>query len=337
MFSLLKRILSCLLCAALLSGGVFAMEPISPGLRDGLDVSAYQGDIDFEAVRQAGYTAVYIRAGEGDDYTDPEFLQNAERAEKAGVDYGFYYYVTARDTAAARAQAQRFAWLIRDLDYDARPAMDFEQFEGLDAEEIRAIGLEFLETLERLTDVTPMLYTDAYAARELWSAEFARYPLWIAEYNGGEAPEDSPVWQNWTGYQFADDGRVPGIEGNVDLDRYTGGILVTASEKGTSGQSRVERYTVRYGDTLGQIAKRFGVTVAEIAEENHIADPNLIYVGQVLYIKAAAPSGQSYTVRPGDTLWSIAQRFGTTVQAIVRENGIANPNLIYAGEVLLIP
>jgi putative chitinase len=97
-------------------------------------------------------------------------------------------------------------------------------------------------------------------------------------------------------------------------------------------------YTVQYGDTLASIARRFNTTVSAIAQANGIANPNLIYAGQVLVIPPYTPTQiATYYVQPGDTLASIAARFGTTVSAIVSYNHIPNPNLIYAGQLLYIP
>lgn len=99
-----------------------------------------------------------------------------------------------------------------------------------------------------------------------------------------------------------------------------------------------QQYTVQPGDTLYRIAQRFGVTVDEIVRLNNISDPNLIFPGQVLLIPVTStPAPQRYTVQPGDTLWNIAQRFGTTIEAIVALNNIADPNRIFPGQVLLIP
>jgi peptidoglycan DL-endopeptidase LytE len=105
-------------------------------------------------------------------------------------------------------------------------------------------------------------------------------------------------------------------------------------------------YTVVAGDTLWGLSLRFGTTVAALAELNHIANENLIYAGEVLTLPSGASSGAAspapaepeasgtYTVRPGDSLWGIAMRFGTSVGELASINGIANPNLIYAGQVL---
>lgn len=103
---------------------------------------------------------------------------------------------------------------------------------------------------------------------------------------------------------------------------------------GTGGSSFA--YTVRSGDTLWLLANRFGTTVDAIMRLNGLTSDNL-QIGQVLQI----PSGQStsyfdYTVRSGDTLWLLANRFGTTVDAIMQLNGLTNDNL-RIGQVLRIP
>ncbi|MDZ7836211.1 MAG: LysM peptidoglycan-binding domain-containing protein [Alkalibacterium sp.] len=99
---------------------------------------------------------------------------------------------------------------------------------------------------------------------------------------------------------------------------------------------------MKAGDTLSAIAARYNTTVARIASANNITNVNLIRVGQVLTIPGTGgsttppSSSTTYTVRPGDTLYSIAQRYGTTVQRIVADNNISNPNLISVGQVLTI-
>ena len=99
-------------------------------------------------------------------------------------------------------------------------------------------------------------------------------------------------------------------------------------------------YTVVKGDTLSGIAARYGTTYQKIAADNNIANPNLIYPGQVLKIyggSAPAPSGEEYyTVVKGDCLSSIAARYGTTWQWLAQVNNIANPDLIYPGQVLRV-
>ncbi|MCH5385166.1 glycoside hydrolase family 25, partial [Limosilactobacillus reuteri] len=103
-----------------------------------------------------------------------------------------------------------------------------------------------------------------------------------------------------------------------------------------TGQPTSENtYFVQAGDTLSGVATKFGTTVSDLVSRNHIANPNVIYVGQKLYL---AGNGQSnaYTVQAGDTLSGIAAKFGKTWQALAQKNGIVNPNVIYVGQTIQI-
>lgn len=100
-------------------------------------------------------------------------------------------------------------------------------------------------------------------------------------------------------------------------------------------------YTVKSGDTLSGIASKFGTTYQKIAADNGIANPNIIYPGQVLKINGGGSTqinntGRTYVVKSGDTLSGIASKFGTSYQKIARDNNIANPNVIYPGQKLII-
>lgn len=108
-------------------------------------------------------------------------------------------------------------------------------------------------------------------------------------------------------------------------------------------QDGTTTYTVKAGDTLGAIAKRFNTTVNALANLNELSNPNLIHPGDVLKVngteKVTPPSStaqRTYTVKAGDTLSEIAQRYGTTAAAIASTNGINNPNLIRVGQKLQI-
>ncbi len=109
-------------------------------------------------------------------------------------------------------------------------------------------------------------------------------------------------------------------------------------------------YVVQRGDTLFSIALNFGVTVQAILNANGLTNPNLIFTGQRLTIPTGggspdggnpppAPGGSSstYVVQPGDYISLIARRFGVTTAALLAANNLNNPNVIYAGQVLVIP
>jgi LysM repeat protein len=105
----------------------------------------------------------------------------------------------------------------------------------------------------------------------------------------------------------------------------------------------VAYHTVKFGENLNSISRMYGVSVQALMAANNIYNPNLIYAGQTLCIPGSAPvpprppCGTYYTVQWGDSLSSIAARYGTTVQAIMSANNITNPNYIYAGMILYIP
>src|SRR5579884_720672 len=99
------------------------------------------------------------------------------------------------------------------------------------------------------------------------------------------------------------------------------------------GTRPVQAYTVQPGDTLWSLSQRSGVPVDQLARQNGIADPNHILVGQQLTLAPAAPTAV-YTVRPGDTLWAIAQRFGVSVADLERLNGVSDPRRLLPGQVL---
>ncbi|NMA92310.1 MAG: LysM peptidoglycan-binding domain-containing protein [Firmicutes bacterium] len=97
------------------------------------------------------------------------------------------------------------------------------------------------------------------------------------------------------------------------------------------------QYAVVNGESLWKISQRYGTTVEAIAQANNLSNPDLIYPGQVLIIPGGVESGATkYTVVAGDTLFKIALRFGTTSDAIAQINGLANPGLIYPGQVLAV-
>jgi len=113
----------------------------------------------------------------------------------------------------------------------------------------------------------------------------------------------------------------------------TGSATKTKVSKETVQPTASNTYTVKSGDTLGEIAKAHGVTVNNLVAWNNIADKNKISVGQVLTVKEGT---SIYTVKSGDTLSEIASRFGTTSNALAELNDIANPNLISVGQKLKV-
>ncbi len=95
-------------------------------------------------------------------------------------------------------------------------------------------------------------------------------------------------------------------------------------------------YTVRQGNTLFGIAQFFQTSVEDILKYNNIQNPSMIYVGQTLQIPAGSAELDYYVTRPGDSLWTIAQKYNTTVPRLLEINRLSNPNVIYPGQLIKI-
>ncbi|ABI54253.1 putative endolysin [Lactococcus phage P335] len=104
----------------------------------------------------------------------------------------------------------------------------------------------------------------------------------------------------------------------------------------SSSTGNTQTHIVQSGDTLSGIASNWGTNWQELARQNSLSNPNMIYIGQVIRFTGgqSGATARTYTVQSGDNLSSIASRLGTTVQSLVSMNGISNSNLIYAGQTL---
>lgn len=314
---------------------------------NGIDVSQWQGAIDFEAVARAGIEFVYIKASEGIDLVDPFFYRNYANAKNAGLPVGFYHYLTARSASAARQEAWHFTSVTEGLSGEGKMVMDIEDLGGLTREEINEIALSFMQGVEEYSSKQAAVYADAYNASSVLEADLAVYPLWIAQYGVDEPDMDNP-WGTWAGWQYTDLGRVSGIQGNVDRNYFTDEILdFNAGMVRKNGERppftvTTITYTVRPGDTLYGIAQKYHVTVGDIESTNAIIDPGRIYPGEELKIeirddRRQADTYRMYRVKNGDTLYAIAVQHGTTAAALKQVNHIPNPNLLYPGQMIKIP
>lgn len=345
-----KIFLSILLVAiiATISTQVFAFSQSSEKLYNGIDVSEWQGNIDFGEVARSGIEVVYIRASEGRGYVDPYFRDNYEKAKANGLRTGFYHFLTATSVSEAKEEAEFFVSNIKGLEPDCRLAMDFEVFDGLSVSTINEISKVFLETVAKLSGKECVIYSDAYNAREVFSKELAEdYPIWVADYFV-EEPESNGKWNFWVGFQYSDRGRINGIDGNVDRDYFTNGVFLNEVSEIPKDTVKDKNQEFKYikvtrGETLSGIATKYNTSYQYLARINGIANPNLIYVGQKLRIpmlsdyKIHDTSHRLYIVIRGNTLTQIAREYGVTIESIVELNDIANPNLIYVGETLRIP
>lgn len=338
----------------ILIGPVYAFAPSNPTLYEGIDVSGWQGNINYAQVKNSGIEIVYMKASEGSNFVDPYFNQNYANAKANGLKVGFYHYLTARSVEDAIREARFFVSTISGKIPDCRLAMDFESFGNLNVTQINEIGLTFIRTVESLSKKEVVIYSDTSNARSIFGGELTNYPLWVAQYEV-ENPTPNGNWSTWVGWQYTDVGEIPGINGYVDRDKFTEGIFLSNQTEEILPPENTKppvaggttTIIIQRGDTLSELAIKYNTTVARLVELNNIANPNLIYAGASLIVPSGetmedsdgnSTSGQTiYIVQSGDTLNQIAASFGTTAIAIAKENNIRNINLIYVGQRLIIP
>lgn len=332
----------------------YAITQASEELYNGIDVSSWQGYIDYSKVKEAGIDIVYIKSSEGHRTKDPYFETNYENAKANGLNVGFYHFVTATNEEEASNQAKFFASVIAGKSPDCKLAMDYEEFNGVGTYEINYIAQVFLETVKNLTGKDVIVYSDLSNAQSTFNSQIAQnYELWIAYYGSIEhLKRDSSSWNYWVGMQYEDNGQISGINGNVDRDLFTKEIFlqnedkkIPETNKTYPENTRTFIYIVQSGNTLWQISREYNTTIQEIADLNNIQNVNLIFPGQRLKIIENSNihgsvynniGSKIYVVKPGDCLYNIAQEFGVTVNQLVELNNIPDPNLIYPGQRLRI-
>lgn len=316
----------------------------------GLDVSEFQGIIDWEQVKAAGYQFAMIRAGYGFGTLDQQFQRNAAECNRIGLPIGVYWFCYALTPETARQEAEGCIRAISGYRLDYPVCYDIEQATINYAAQngvtvTKDLATRFIQSFcNRVEELGyfAMFYSNRNFLNTYFPNDLAeRYALWYAYYNTQFDNTQCGIWQ------YTDQGNVPGIAGNVDLDVSFSdypSIIYQAGLNHLNGPAPTPppaqnyiTYVVQPGDTLSGIAARYGTNYQTLAALNRLTNPNLIYPGQTIRVpEGGAPGARYYTVQPGDTLSGIALRFGTTVSSLQRLNSITDPNLIYAGSTIRI-
>ena len=184
----------------------------------GLDVSKWQGDIDFEKVKQAGCEFVIIKAAgsyiDGELYTDPKFIQNIENALKNNLKVGVYFNSDADSVEMAKKEIEYTLNLIKDYNIELGIAYDWENFTDFNSYNISLHTLNemskvFLDEVQN-KGYKPILYSSKYYLENLWDKN---YDIWVAQYADNNTYEGEYIM-----WQQCSDGRIDGINAYVDID-----------------------------------------------------------------------------------------------------------------------
>lgn len=192
--------------------------------RRGLDVSEYQEDIDWAQVRDAGFDFVFIRIGYrgysvGEIFADDRARENLAGAKAAGLDVGVYFYAQSITPEEAREEAQWCLDFLAGENLQLPVVYDWEWVDRsartgqMDKATLTECAKTFCRTIES-GGYAPMLYFNNHVSRDLLDLEqLAEYPFWLAQYKDRmDYPYQVDVWQ------YTEEGTVPGIEGDVDID-----------------------------------------------------------------------------------------------------------------------
>ncbi len=319
----------------------------------GIDVSYWQSGIDWPKVRAAGMRFVFIRAGDGERYTDPTFAINWSGAGNAGLLRGAYHFF--RPSQHAERQANTFLKVLQSASatLELPAVLDLEVPEGQSTDRIVGRAKSWLDAVESALGRKPIIYSNLSFLRTYFvvaggpPAWVNDYPLWIAWYPNnyveGMSPPLPPGWFRWTFWQYSQTGRVNGINTAVDLNLFNGTLeeLYRFANAQMPAAPKSIEHTIAPGETFETIANKYGVTVRELV----MANPQLLKVGEKLNVptpiaipqESTSPGPTTYIVQPGDTLTAIAIKFNTTIAALVAANGLSDPNRIEVGQQLIIP
>ncbi|HEY4220599.1 MAG TPA: GH25 family lysozyme [Myxococcota bacterium] len=189
----------------------------------GVDVSEFQGNIDWGTAAANGVAFAVIRVGDG-FYDDPKFTQNWNNAGGAGVLRGAYQFFRAGDDPTNEANHFADILMANGGPGEIPPVADVEVSDGVDAGTYAAHLATWLQVVEARTGQRPMIYTGKYFWQDnVGGADDTAYPLWVAQW-GPSCPDIPNPWGNWQFWQTHDDGQVAGIPATVDTDVYNGDI-----------------------------------------------------------------------------------------------------------------
>lgn len=310
----------------------------------GIDVSEWQGAIDWDKVKNSGIEFAIIRTGygRGGNQADEYYVRNVKGAKKAGIKVGLYHYSYAESPEDAIKEAEFCLRIIDNEKLDLPIYFDIEDkmsIGQLDKNTRTQMCINFCSTIEKAG------YWAGVYANKNWFDNYlnydelkARYTIWLAHYGIDSPSLDCDIWQ------YTSSGKVNGISGKVDMNYMYRDLLdEIGSNSGQAPKSEVKTttYTVVSGDTLSGIAMKYNTSWQLLADINNISNPGLIYAGQVIKVPCTATTnkGLLYTVKSGDSLWSIAQDLlgnGTRFNEIKALNGLTS-DTIYPGQNLKIP
>jgi len=187
----------------------------------GIDVSHYQGDIDFEKVEGTGLGFVYVKATEGITYVDPRYHENVKKLNNTKLLTGAYHFFQPDDDVIQ--QADNFIKQINNSKHVLPPMLDVEVSNGLNVKEMKARVKQWLNYVSGKLNCRPLLYSNGDFWKQYLGNGFDKYSFWLADY--AKKPNLPAGLKKWRVWQYENTGYVNGIDGYVDHDVIIKGAL----------------------------------------------------------------------------------------------------------------
>jgi lysozyme len=202
-----------------------ALQVCAPGpTLPGIDVSYWQGTINWDQVAADGIEFAFIRVSDGTTTYDTEFQRNWSEAKRVGIIRGVYQFFRPSQDPVAQADL-----LISEIGGsmepgDLPPVVDVETGSGLSRATVAARLQEWIDRVESVLGVEPIIYTSPGVwGNYVNSSAFGDYPLWVAHYYVS-CPTMPTGWDDWEFHQYTDSGHVAGISGGVDRNDFNGDL-----------------------------------------------------------------------------------------------------------------
>jgi lysozyme len=194
----------------------------------GIDVSAFQRSISWRAIAAAGIEFGFIKATEGTSYVNSSYESHRRAARRRKISVGAYHFAHPDFDDGPEAEADHFLEVAAPQAGDLLPVLDLERF-GSTRRETARWAKRWLKRVEKRIGEPPILYTYSSFAQSLVGHErgLTPFPLWLANYgkNDGRAHRVAPVgeWTSIAVHQYTSEGRIPGYDGPLDLNRLMTG------------------------------------------------------------------------------------------------------------------
>lgn len=339
----------------------------------GIDVSEFQGQIDWDKVKSDGVEFAILRVGFGTDVTsqDDKYIErNIEECERLNIPFGVYLFSYANTVDKAKSEAEHTLRLIKNHKLAMGVWYDIEDNNtsgSVSKETLTNIINTYCNTIKNAGYEVGVYASLSWLNNKIESSIKNTYPIWVAQYY-----KECQYEGKYVMWQYTSNGKVDGISGNVDMNYFYGELEENISTDtksidelaqevidgkwgdGEDRKSKLEEAGYDYNavqDRVNEMLAKPKKSVTEVAKDvingkygNGDERKKKLEAEGYDYDEVQAKVNQllgatvtkTYTVKLGDTLSAIASKYKTTVDKLVKDNKIENANLIYVGQKIVI-